>query len=159
MLFNPSDPKWRKKNLPAQVLFLQLESQTDQDKLLNTLGRTVVVPGSKNMKTFDSSQAELDWCIYHKVTGRKTDYTVELFGLPYSATKLDIQTFFQPLVPVDVRIFGQGNALVDFATSGDVDKALGRDKEYIGSRYVRIHKLASRTVDEGEDFKWPAPLS
>ena len=152
--YNVHDTKWRRKSLPAQVAFLQLPSLSDQNKLL---GKGWKIP--KRMKVLKSTQAELDWSINHQLTDCRTEYTVWLNGLPYGVTEKEIRAFLQPLQPVDVRLFGQGVALVDFVTRSDAGKASSKDGKYIGTRYVRVINLTLSCPDEDdENFKWPAPL-
>ena len=73
--------------------------------------------------------------------------TVFLRGLPYGATEKDIAKFFGEefqimeggiLLPKMVDNRSSGCAYVQFTTSECAKKALNKNKEYIGTRYVEI---------------------
>lgn len=84
------------------------------------------------------------------VTGRNTRYyCVSLKGLPFAVTLNEIKEFFQGLniAPRGIQIvYGKdgrttGQAFVEFVTSIDCEKALSRDKRYIGKRYVNVQAI------------------
>ncbi|CAH8863953.1 unnamed protein product [Trichobilharzia szidati] len=73
-----------------------------------------------------------------------TGHSVRMRGLPYSATKEDIDRFLAPLQPVDIRMrFNASNrptgeAIVDFASHDEAKEAMKKDREKIGSRYIEL---------------------
>lgn len=67
-----------------------------------------------------------------------------LSGMPFSATKEDVRTFFEG-VQIDDLIFMRNNygmfngcGLVKFRTREDATEGLKRDRKYIGPRYIRV---------------------
>jgi hypothetical protein len=79
---------------------------------------------------------------------RKRSNVVRLRGLPFSASEADIADFFKGLekgpdgVVVCVNFQGRstGQAYVQFATAELANKALDRNRQHIGSRYIEVFK-------------------
>ncbi|CAH8537922.1 unnamed protein product [Schistosoma turkestanicum] len=73
-----------------------------------------------------------------------TGHSVRMRGLPYSATKEDIDRFLSPLQPVSIRIrFNSANrptgeAIVDFVSHDEAKEAMKKDREKIGTRYIEL---------------------
>lgn len=73
-----------------------------------------------------------------------TMYTLRMRGLPFRATKEDVETFFYPLTLVDVRFTSDkdgrpsGRAYVDFNSEQDMDQALKQNGDCIGKRYIEL---------------------
>merc|ERR1719376_1595422 len=72
-------------------------------------------------------------------------YAVKLHGLPFQATEQDIVEFFKPVAHcTNVRILqnrnglASGDAIASFAAMEDVDAAMTKNRQYIGSRYVTL---------------------
>ncbi|XP_029641926.1 uncharacterized protein LOC115216597 isoform X1 [Octopus sinensis] len=73
-------------------------------------------------------------------------YCVSLKGLPFAVTTNEIKEFCQGLniAPRGIQIvYGKdgrttGQAFVEFVTSTDCEKAVARDKKYVGKRYVNV---------------------
>ncbi|OCT76987.1 RNA-binding protein 12B-A-like [Xenopus laevis] len=69
---------------------------------------------------------------------------VFLYGLPYTAGKLDVKEFFHGFDVEDVHFSvnqngsRDGNAYVKFASVEDAKASLSRDNEYIGHRYISV---------------------
>jgi len=154
-MYNINDPMWRKMDIPAQMTFLQLTSLTDQEK---ALGLMRTGPERKKLKISSSTQAELDWFINGLITDAKTENIVWINGLAYDIKEDEIRQFLHPLVPVDVRLFGQGNALADFETYADAEKASSKNREKIRDRWVSVVNVTLRHISDDEDFKWPTPI-
>ncbi|CAM6010420.1 unnamed protein product [Sphagnum balticum] len=78
----------------------------------------------------------------------KRSNVVRLRGLPFSASEADIADFFKGLekgpdgVVVCVNFQGRstGQAYVQFATAELANKALDRNRQHIGSRYIEVFK-------------------
>lgn len=79
------------------------------------------------------------------------DYIVKLRGLPWSATVDDVVDFFSGCkiargkdgVHMTTSREGRpsGEAFVEFEDIQDVEKALDKDREHIGSRYIEVFKV------------------
>ena len=73
-----------------------------------------------------------------------TMFTLLMRGLPFRATKGDVETFFHPLNLIDVRFTvdregrPSGRAYVDFSTECDMEEALKRNGDCIGKRYIEL---------------------
>ncbi|KAH0617568.1 hypothetical protein JD844_015958 [Phrynosoma platyrhinos] len=75
---------------------------------------------------------------------------LSLHGMPYSATEDDVLTFFAGLQVDGVIIFktkglNNGHGVVKFATPSDAMKGLQRNREYMGKRYIEIHRSDEAT--------------
>jgi RNA recognition motif. (a.k.a. RRM, RBD, or RNP domain) len=108
----------------------QLQQQHQQSSAIST-----VIPSSGN-----SSSA-----VPHVHTG-----VIRMRGLPFSATKADIVSFFQGLSVLEesvqfvVRSDGRvtGEAFVTLASSSEAEAAMLRNGNHIGSRYVELFPSA-----------------
>ncbi|XP_068937815.1 probable RNA-binding protein 19 [Petaurus breviceps papuanus] len=75
-----------------------------------------------------------------------TAYTVKLRGAPFNVTEQNVREFLVPLKPVAIRIVRNahgnktGYVFVDFSSEGDAEKALKRNKEYMGGRYIEVFR-------------------
>ena len=84
-----------------------------------------------------------------------TPYTLKMLGLPFRATKEDVETFFHPITVAAVRFTSDdrgrptGRAYADFSNETDLKKALRRDRDCIGRRYIELF------VDEGPQKNKP----
>ncbi|MCO5559795.1 hypothetical protein L7F22_013399 [Adiantum nelumboides] len=78
----------------------------------------------------------------------KHSNVVRLRGLPFSATESEIEEFFQGLelgpdgIVICVNFQGRssGQAYVQFASVEIADKALDRNRQHMGSRYIEVFK-------------------
>ncbi|XP_033122309.1 heterogeneous nuclear ribonucleoprotein H2-like [Anneissia japonica] len=84
-----------------------------------------------------------------------TDHSVRLRGLPFEAKEKDITEFFRGIAtPVRVTItekYGRpsGEAHVDFATHADAQRAMAKDKQYLGPRYIELFLNSSEGGESG----------
>nr|XP_008116887.1 PREDICTED: probable RNA-binding protein 19 [Anolis carolinensis]XP_008116888.1 PREDICTED: probable RNA-binding protein 19 [Anolis carolinensis]XP_008116889.1 PREDICTED: probable RNA-binding protein 19 [Anolis carolinensis] len=73
-----------------------------------------------------------------------TSYTVKLRGAPFNVTEQNVREFLVPLRPVAIRIVRNahgnktGYVFVDFNNEEEVQKALKRNHEYMGGRYIEL---------------------
>ncbi|XP_053135634.1 probable RNA-binding protein 19 isoform X2 [Hemicordylus capensis] len=73
-----------------------------------------------------------------------TPYTVKLRGAPFNVTEQNVREFLVPLRPVAIRIARNahgnktGYVFVDFDSEEEVQRALKRNREYMGGRYIEI---------------------
>lgn len=74
----------------------------------------------------------------------KDDVYLKLTGMPFSATKVDVRTFFDGLQIDDILFLRNnrgtfnGQALVRLVTVEDTIAGLKRDRQYIGPRYIQV---------------------
>ncbi|XP_024069444.2 probable RNA-binding protein 19 [Terrapene carolina triunguis] len=93
-----------------------------------------------------------------------TPYTVKLRGAPFNVTEQNVREFLLPLKPVAIRIARNvhgnktGYVFVDFNGEEEVQKALKRNKEYMGGRYIEVFReesgLKMKLTRKGEDQPW-----
>uniref|UniRef100_A0A8C8DZI1 Probable RNA-binding protein 19 n=1 Tax=Oryzias sinensis TaxID=183150 RepID=A0A8C8DZI1_9TELE len=82
-----------------------------------------------------------------KPSSETTEFTVKLRGVPFSVKEQQIKEFMTPLRPAAIRIgkneSGQrtGYVYVDLHSEEEVNKALKKNKDYIGGRYIEVFKV------------------
>jgi len=86
----------------------------------------------------------------NQVLNSTTGHSIHMRGLPFEASQNDVMKFFQAkdgeakLAPVQVRILfepngrAKGEADVDFATHADAERAMQKDKQNMGHRYIEL---------------------
>ncbi|KAJ8380369.1 hypothetical protein SKAU_G00011470 [Synaphobranchus kaupii] len=83
-----------------------------------------------------------------------TDFTVKLRGAPFNVKEQQVREFMAPLKPVAIRIVKNthgnktGYVYVDLCSQGEVDKALGKNKDYIGGRYIEVFQASGVTGND-----------
>ncbi|XP_008416968.1 putative RNA-binding protein 19 [Poecilia reticulata] len=78
-----------------------------------------------------------------------TDFTVKLRGVPFNIKEQQIREFMTPLRPAAIRIGRNetgnrtGYVYVDLHSDEEVEKALKKNKDYIGGRYIEVFRVDS----------------
>ncbi|XP_018416111.1 PREDICTED: probable RNA-binding protein 19 [Nanorana parkeri] len=76
-----------------------------------------------------------------------TPYTVKLRGAPFNVTELNVREFLLPLKPAAIRIvrncYGNktGYIFVDLKNEEEIQKALKKNKDYMGGRYIEVFQV------------------
>uniref|UniRef100_A0A8D0ARE2 Probable RNA-binding protein 19 n=1 Tax=Sander lucioperca TaxID=283035 RepID=A0A8D0ARE2_SANLU len=76
-----------------------------------------------------------------------TQFTVKLRGAPFSVKEQQIREFMTPLKPAAIRIGKNesgdrtGYVYVDLHSDEEVEKALKKNKDYIGGRYIEVFRV------------------
>ncbi|XP_040272573.1 probable RNA-binding protein 19 [Bufo bufo] len=76
-----------------------------------------------------------------------TPYTVKLRGAPFNVTEQNVREFLLPLKPAAFRIvrntYGNktGYIFVDLNSEDDLRKALKKNKDYMGGRYIEVFQV------------------
>ncbi|KAM3938028.1 putative RNA-binding protein 19 [Leptodactylus fuscus] len=76
-----------------------------------------------------------------------TPYTVKLRGAPFNVTEQNVREFLLPLKPAAIRIvrntYGNktGYIFVDLNSEDEVRKALKKNKDYMGGRYIEVFQV------------------
>uniref|UniRef100_A0A0N5AV42 RRM domain-containing protein n=1 Tax=Syphacia muris TaxID=451379 RepID=A0A0N5AV42_9BILA len=84
---------------------------------------------------------------------RPIKYVVRLRGLPFETNKEDIREFFEGLdiedIVIDLLAGGRpsGEAFVQFSSKDHAEKALERNKSYMGSRYVEVFRSSGDEME------------
>lgn len=78
-----------------------------------------------------------------------TEFTVKLRGVPFNVKEQQIREFMTPLKPAAIRIVKNesgsrtGYVFVDLRSEEEVEKALKKNKDYIGGRYIEVFRMDS----------------
>ncbi|XP_023701219.1 probable RNA-binding protein 19 [Paramormyrops kingsleyae] len=78
-----------------------------------------------------------------------TDFTVKLRGAPFNVKEQQVREFMTPLKPVAIRIVRNskgdmtGYVYVDLRSQEEVTKALLKNKDYMGGRYIEVFCTSS----------------
>ncbi|KAM9359910.1 putative RNA-binding protein 19 [Symphorus nematophorus] len=78
-----------------------------------------------------------------------TEFTVKLRGVPFTVKEQQIREFMTPLKPAAIRIGRNesgnrtGYVYVDLHSDEQVEKALKKNKDYIGGRYIEVFRVDS----------------
>ncbi|XP_075955548.1 putative RNA-binding protein 19 isoform X1 [Anarhichas minor] len=76
-----------------------------------------------------------------------TEFTVKLRGAPFNVKEQQIREFMTPLKPVAIRIGKNesgnrtGYVYADLHSDEEVEKALKKNKDYIGGRYIEVFRV------------------
>lgn len=76
-----------------------------------------------------------------------TEFTVKLRGAPFNVKEQQIREFMTPLKPAAIRIGKNesgnrtGYVYVDLHSEEEVEKALKKNKDYIGGRYIEVFRV------------------
>uniref|UniRef100_A0A1Q3G5K5 Acetyltransferase-14 n=1 Tax=Plutella xylostella TaxID=51655 RepID=A0A1Q3G5K5_PLUXY len=91
-----------------------------------------------------------------KIRNRPLFY-VKITGLPFKCKKKDVKDLFRPLVPYSIRLpLGKGKKLagfcyVGFRTEAELKKALNKDKLFVGSHRINVHKYEDQAKKVAEE--------
>ncbi|MBN3311818.1 RBM19 protein, partial [Atractosteus spatula] len=124
---------------------------------------------SGDKDTAHKSKAKLAKAPKTQETEPTTEFTVKLRGAPFNVTEQQVREFLVPLKPVAIRIVRNthgnktGYVFVDFQSEEEVEKALRRNKDYMGGRYIEVFRvdraLQGRAEGRGrEERSWRREL-
>jgi heterogeneous nuclear ribonucleoprotein F/H len=136
---------------PSGTCYLELSSAEDVTK---ALARDKDKMGKRYIEVFEASAAELEADLNRRPGGGDDgrggdvgeDAVVKLRGLPFSASKVDIADFFAGLeiesngilVVTDYEGRPKGEAYVQFTTTAGAERALEKNKQNMGHRYIEV---------------------
>ncbi|XP_069817518.1 probable RNA-binding protein 19 [Dendropsophus ebraccatus] len=113
------------------------EKQSDQEK---TAAKNKIVGSSEKSKAGKKEKQPAQ-------TSPTTPYTVKLRGAPFNVTEQNVREFLLPLKPAAIRIVRNANGnktgyiFVDLNSEDDVHKALKKNKDYMGGRYIEVFQV------------------
>jgi heterogeneous nuclear ribonucleoprotein F/H len=138
---------YNKEGKASGEVFVELETKED---LESAMGHDKNHMGKRYIELKEANECEMKWVI-DRMPSNPTDVgnsdgVVRMRGLPFGCSKPDIAEFFQGLqiTPYGITITmdrdgrASGDAYVEFATTEDAEKALGKHKEKIGHRYIEL---------------------
>uniref|UniRef100_A0A8C7PFD9 Probable RNA-binding protein 19 n=1 Tax=Oncorhynchus mykiss TaxID=8022 RepID=A0A8C7PFD9_ONCMY len=79
-----------------------------------------------------------------------TEFTVKLRGCPFNVKEQQVREFMTPLKPAAIRIIKNatgnktGYIYVDMRSEEEVEKALKKNKDYMGGRYIEVFRTSVR---------------
>jgi len=80
-------------------------------------------------------------------------YVLRLRGLPWGCTLDDLNEFFEDIVLLKAHIImlpdgrASGEGVVEVGSPEDLEKALEKDNEHIGTRYIEVKKSTGEDMD------------
>lgn len=138
--------------------FVELSSAEDVE---TAKGHNKEEMGTRYIEVFEAKRSEMEWLVGRGYGaggmgpgGEGESLFIKLRGIPYESTKKDIADF---LTGVEIAPYGititmdpngrpSGEAYVELVSAGEVEKALLKNKEKIGRRYIEIFKCAKHDV-------------
>lgn len=128
---------------PTGQAFIELEHEEDVGKALDQHKQYL---GQRYIEVYEVTNSDADAILKATEESSESDGVVRLRGLPFSCTEKDIIQFFPGLkivedgvtVVLNRRGRNSGDAFVQFATKEMAEKALERNKEVMGNRYIEI---------------------
>ncbi|XP_041742190.1 probable RNA-binding protein 19 [Coregonus clupeaformis] len=85
-----------------------------------------------------------------------TEFTVKLRGCPFNVKEQQVREFMTPLKPAAIRIIKNatgnktGYIYVDLRSEEEVEKALKKNKDYMGGRYIEVFRTSVRGEGRAE---------
>jgi len=140
---------------PSGEAYIELETEEDMNKALE---KDKAHMGKRYIEVFKSKFSEMDWVVKRSGNSEKggdgekgqlfEDNVVRLRGLPFDSTKNDIEKFFDGmeitnngiLMTSDYQGRSSGEAYVQFSSKQDGEKALEKNKQSIGHRYIEVFR-------------------
>ncbi|XP_077377451.1 putative RNA-binding protein 19 [Festucalex cinctus] len=128
--------KEKEDGAPAQHNDSAYESG-DRDNTLKT-NTSVSSEDKKQRKAKKNAKQEME---------PTTEFTVKLRGVPFNVKEKQIREFMTPQKPAAIRIGRNesgnrtGYVYVDLHSAKEVEKALKKNKDYIGGRYIEVFRV------------------
>ncbi|KAI7812926.1 G-rich sequence factor 1 [Triplophysa rosa] len=128
---------------PTGQAFIELEHEEDVGKALDQHKQYL---GQRYIEVYEVTNKDADAILKATEESSESDGVIRLRGLPFSCTEKDVIQFFSGLQIVEdgVTIIlnrkgrNSGDAFVQFATKEMAGKAIERDREVMGNRYIEI---------------------
>merc|ERR1719225_2607142 len=137
---------------PSGEAYIEMASQEDLDKALE---KDKAHMGKRYIEVFKSKYSEMEWVVNRSGKGEAegsgpgaNDNCVRLRGLPFDCTKSDVSKFFDGLeitnngilLTTDYQGRSSGEAYVQFASKDHAERALEKNKQSIGHRYIEVFR-------------------
>lgn len=128
---------------PNGQAFIEMEHEDDVSKALEMHKQYL---GPRYIEVYEVTEGDAEAILKNSVQLPAKDGVIRLRGLPYSCTEADIITFFSGLDVVNDGITfvkdrkgrNKGEAYVQFVSHEIAEKALHKDREVMGNRYVEV---------------------
>ncbi|XP_028313253.1 G-rich sequence factor 1 [Gouania willdenowi] len=137
---------------PSGEAFLELEHEVDVSKALEKHRQYL---GPRYVEVSEVTNIDAEAILKRDMEQQANDGVVRLRGIPFSSTEDDIIDFFSGLdiaengivMVTNAKGRKSGEAYVQFSSQEAADKALLRDRELIGSRYIEVFPSRQREVE------------
>lgn len=128
---------------PSGRAFIEMEHEEDVSKALEKHRQYL---GPRYVEVYEVTNSDAEDILKKAAEARGEDGVVLLRGLPFSCTEDDIAHFFSDLniaengitIVTNSRGKNSGEAYVQFTSQEEADKALEKDRELIGHRYIEV---------------------
>uniref|UniRef100_A0A3B1KKB1 G-rich RNA sequence binding factor 1 n=1 Tax=Astyanax mexicanus TaxID=7994 RepID=A0A3B1KKB1_ASTMX len=128
---------------PNGEAFIELEDEVDLHKALE---RHMEYLGSRYIEVYEVTNRDAEAIMKGSDMSPIKDGVVRIKGLPFNCSEEDVLEFFSGLdvakegvtFVLDHRGRKTGDAFVKFANQEIANRALQRDKDYIGKRYIEV---------------------
>ncbi|XP_029915035.1 G-rich sequence factor 1 [Myripristis murdjan] len=128
---------------PSGLAFIEMEHEEDVSKALE---KHMQYLGPRYVEVYEITNSDAEAILKKSIQVPAAGGVVRLRGLPFSCTEADIVHFFQGLdivedgvtIVLDRRGRNSGEAYVRFSSQEEADKALQRDREVMGNRYIEV---------------------
>ncbi|KAM9392307.1 uncharacterized protein KZ484_003779 isoform 2-T2 [Pholidichthys leucotaenia] len=128
---------------PSGRAFIEMEHEEDVSKALK---KHLHYLGPRYIQVFEVTNSDAEAILKSDLHTEADDGVVLLRGLPFSCTEHDIAKFFSGLdiaengitIVTNSRGLKSGEAFVQFTSQEAADKALQRNREIMGSRYIEV---------------------
>ncbi|XP_043189168.1 heterogeneous nuclear ribonucleoprotein H2-like isoform X2 [Amphibalanus amphitrite] len=152
---------------PSGECYVELCSEADLDAALKKHNNNM---GHRYVEVFRSKKSEMDWVVRRSGAAAASpadEGCVRLRGLPYSCSKEEIANFFSGLevvpngitIPLDVQGRSSGEAYVQFVDKDVAERAMEKNKEKIGHRYIEIFRSSLNEIRAAQGAGKVRPLS
>jgi RNA recognition motif-containing protein len=118
---------------------------------------TFLSDGPMNFNNFNNGNANDSYC-----NNEDGAFRIHMRGLPFVSDEVDIREFFSPLKPLEVEITYDdrrrhaGEANVFFTTIEEIDEAMKKHKEMMGSRWIEL--FFKGFVTGSNNYNEPTPV-
>lgn len=115
---------------------------------------SAISSSESEIKMADKQSSKRNNTSHRSTDSEKKFYCVKITGLPYSTTNATVRDFFKGLEisnrGVHIAYDRKGQALscgfVEFVTSIDCKKAMEKNKQYIGKRYIEVQPITKKDM-------------
>merc|ERR1719458_881399 len=140
---------------PSGEAYIEMEDDESCEKAVKKDRQHM---GKRYVEVFRAKHSEMKWVVNKGGSnddgdgggfgGESAESVIRLRGLPYDCSKDDIKTFFEGLeitpngilTTTDYQGRSSGEAFVQFKNKGFAERALEKNKESIGHRYIEIFR-------------------
>lgn len=152
---------------PSGEAFIEMASDQDIELGLQKDRKNM---GKRYVEVFKAKRSEMEFAlrrINRSDESSNGDNVIRMRGLPYEATKQDIAAFFEGLDITNNGILltsdylgrASGEAFVQFASDEHTEKALAKNKQSMGHRYIEVFRSSMAEAQRSQLMMAAAPSS